>query len=167
MAAKGDPSALHFVFAKPAFSTAWWDQVLENSDLFASRMHLNPFLRFADDPMERLCGRKCKKNIHRAALEEAHGYDTKYAMNVIRLYLEAKEYVQAGKITLPNPRVDLLVAIRNGQNEQSEIEATGKQFEAKQSKPKRRRRCPMQSIARRYPRSLHGSIEPFAMLRMN
>jgi uncharacterized protein len=59
--------------------------------------------------MERLCGRKGQKNIHRAAPEEKHGYDTKYAMHVIRLYLEGMEYIETGKITLPNPRVDLLI----------------------------------------------------------
>lgn len=32
-------------------------------------------------------------------------------MHVIRLYLEAIECMQTGKITLPNPKVDLLVPI--------------------------------------------------------
>ena len=79
--------------------------------------------------MERLCGRKGQKNIHRASLEEKHGYDTKYAMHVIRLYLEGKEYVETGKITLPNPRVDLLISIREGKYKRSEIEEMGKQLE--------------------------------------
>jgi len=130
MAAKGNPSALHFVFAKPAFSTPWWDDIRKNRNVFSSRAHLNPFLRFADDQMERLCGRKGQKNVHRAALERAHGYDTKYAMHVIRLYLEAKEYVETGIITLPNPKVELLVEIRNGKYTQSEIEAMGKELQA-------------------------------------
>jgi hypothetical protein len=51
-------------------------------------------------------------------------------MHVIRLYLEAKEYMEDGKITLPNPRVELLVAIRNGKYKLSEIEATGKELQA-------------------------------------
>jgi hypothetical protein len=84
---------------------------------------------FADDQMERLCGRKGQKNIHRTELEKAHGYDTKYAMHVIRLYLEATEYMQTGKITLPNPKVDLLIAIRNGKYRRSEIEEMGKQLQ--------------------------------------
>jgi len=130
MAAKGNPSALHFIFAKPAFSTPWWDQVLQRKDIFASKKHLTPFLRFADDQMERLCGRKGQKNVHRAALAEAHGYDTKYAMHAIRLYLEAKEYVQTGKITLPSPNVDLLIAIRSGKYKLSEIETMGKELQA-------------------------------------
>jgi predicted nucleotidyltransferase len=130
MAAKGNPSALHFVFAREQFSTRWWDKIREHRDLFSSKRHLNPFIRFADDQMERLCGRKGQKNILRAAPEQAHGYDTKYAMHVIRLYLEAQEYMETGKVTLPNPKVDLLVAIRLGKYKRSEIEEMGKELHA-------------------------------------
>lgn len=80
--------------------------------------------------MERLCGRKGQKNVHRAVMEAEHGYDAKYAMHVIRLYLEGKEYIEAGKITLPNPRVDMLVAIRQGKYKLHEVEEMGKQLQA-------------------------------------
>ena len=131
MAAKGNPSALHFVFAREEFSTRWWEKMRQHRDVFASRSHLWPFVKFAEDQMDRLCGRKGQKNIHRAALEEAHGYDTKYAMHVIRLYLEGKEYIETGKITLPSPKVDLLVAIRRGEFKLIEVEEMGKQLHAK------------------------------------
>lgn len=130
MAAKGNPSALHFVFANPQFSTECWNRIVARRDIFASKRHVIPFLKFADDQMERLCGRKGQKNIHRAALEQKHGYDTKYAMHVIRLYLEGKEYIETGKITLPNPRVDLLISIREGKYQRSEIEEMGKQLQS-------------------------------------
>jgi predicted nucleotidyltransferase len=129
MAAKGNPSALHFMFARPAFSTPSWDRIVQQGDLFASKSHVTPFLKFADDQMERLCGRKGQKNVHRAALEQEHGYDTKYAMHVVRLYLEAREYMETGRITLPNPKVDLLVAIRQGQYKLSQIEQMRKNLE--------------------------------------
>lgn len=129
MAAKGNPSALHFVFAKEQFSTRWWATIQENRRVFAARTHLNPFIKFADDQMDRLMGRKGQKNIHRAELEQAHGYDTKYAMHVIRLYLEGKEYIQIGEITLPNPRVDLLVDIRKGKYKLPEIEKMGSELQ--------------------------------------
>ncbi|MGH9760190.1 MAG: DNA polymerase beta superfamily protein [Blastocatellia bacterium] len=128
MASKGNPSALHFIFANRAFQTSWWETISQNRDAFASKAHLKPFLKFADDQMERLCGRKGQKNVHRAQLEEKHGYDTKYAMHVIRLHLEAKEYVETGTITLPNPTVDLLIAIREGKYSRFEIEQMGKQM---------------------------------------
>lgn len=47
--------------------------------------------------MKRLLGQKGQKNVHRAELEDKHGYDTKYAMHVIRLYGEAKELMEHGK----------------------------------------------------------------------
>ena len=130
MAAKGNPSALHFVFAKETYETRWWDRIAKHRNTFSSRGHLIPFLKFADDPMDRLCGHKGQKNIHRAELEAKHGYDTKYAMHVVRLYLEGKEYIETGKITLPNPRVDLLISIREGKYTRSEIEEMGKQLKA-------------------------------------
>ncbi|MGH9715443.1 MAG: DNA polymerase beta superfamily protein [Candidatus Acidiferrales bacterium] len=130
MAAKGNPSALHFVFATPRFSLPSWDRVVQQRSVFASKVHLKPFLKFADDQMARLCGRKGQKNIHRAALEKQHGYDTKYAMHIIRLYLEAREYMEAGQISLPNPRVDLLVDIRQGKYTLMEIEQMGKELQA-------------------------------------
>ena len=50
-------------------------------------------------------------------------------MHVIRLYLEGKEYIETGKISLPNPRVDLLISIRQGKYARSEIEDMGRQLE--------------------------------------
>ena len=92
MAAKGNPSALHFVFAAEEFSTKWWQTIRESRDLFASRHHMIPFIKFADDQMDRLLGRKGQKNIHRAALEEAHGYDTKFVPRGEGIHGNRKNY---------------------------------------------------------------------------
>lgn len=134
MAVKGNPSALHFVFATAHYTTRWWDEIVRHRGIFASRRHLKPFVKFADDQMERLCGRKGQKSVHRAELENKHGYDTKYAMHVIRLYLEAKEYMETGRISLPNPRVDLLIDIRKGKYKRHQVEEMGRQFESEATK---------------------------------
>lgn len=84
-------------------------------------------MQIADDQMKRLLG---QKNIHREDLEELHGYDTKYAMHVIRLYGEAKELMERGRITLPRPDKEELVEIRKGKYSLSEIQEIGKQLEA-------------------------------------
>jgi uncharacterized protein len=63
-------------------------------------------------------------------LEERHGYDTKYAMHVIRLYGEAKELMEKGRITLPRPDKDELVEIRKGKYSLSEIRELGAQLES-------------------------------------
>lgn len=114
LAAKGNPSALHFLFAPLEFTTNTWDHFSSRPELFLAKGHVKPFLGFADDQMKRLLGQKGQKNIHRTELEDKHGYDTKYAMHVIRLYGEAKELMERGRITLPRPNRDELIEIRKG-----------------------------------------------------
>jgi uncharacterized protein len=77
-----------------------------------------------------LLGQKGQKNIHRAELEEKHGYDTKYAMHVIRLYGEARELMEHGRITLPRPNRDELIEIRKGKYSLAEIRELGAQLES-------------------------------------
>jgi len=77
-----------------------------------------------------LLGQKGQKNIHRAELEQKHGYDTKYAMHVIRLYGEAKELMEKGRITLPRPNRDELIEIRKGKYSLPEIQVMGRQLES-------------------------------------
>ena len=80
--------------------------------------------------MKRLLGQKGQKNVHRAELEDRHGYDTKYAMHVIRLYGEAKELMEHGRITLPRPNRDELIEIRRGKYSLAEIRELGAQLES-------------------------------------
>jgi predicted nucleotidyltransferase len=131
LAAKGNPSSLHFLFAPLQFHTYWWlAHIKMRSDLFLSRNHVRPFLGFADDQMKRLFGEKGQKNVHRKESEEKFGYDTKYAMHVIRLYGEAKELMETGNITLPRPNAAELIAIREGKYKLSDIRTMGRDLEA-------------------------------------
>jgi hypothetical protein len=104
--------------------------VADRPEIFLSRNHLKPFLGFADDQMKRLLGQKGQKNTHRAELEKKHGYDTKYAMHVIRLYGEVKELMEHGRITLPRPEKDELVEIRKGKYSLGEIKELGLQLQS-------------------------------------
>jgi len=130
LAAKGNPSALHFLFVPLEFTTKTWDQFAARSELFLAKGHVKPFLGFADDQMKRLLGQKGQKNVHRAQLEEKHGYDTKYAMHIIRLYGEAKELMEDGRITLPRPNSRELIEIRGGKYSLTEIRELGEQLES-------------------------------------
>jgi uncharacterized protein len=130
LAAKGNPSALHFLFAPLDFSTPTWNQISARLELFLAKSHVLPFLGFADDQMKRLLGQKGQKNVHRAEIEKEHGYDTKYAMHVIRLYGEAKELMEDGRISLPRPNRDELIEIRRGKYSLLEIQELGRQLES-------------------------------------
>jgi predicted nucleotidyltransferase len=130
LAAKGNPSALHFLFAPLEFTSETWSQFSSRPHLFLGKGHVKPFLGFAADQMKRLLGEKGQKNVHRAQIEEQFGYDTKYAMHVVRLYGEAKELMERGRITLPRPDKEELIAIRNGKYSLSEIKELGLQLES-------------------------------------
>jgi hypothetical protein len=91
-----------------------WNRIAYQPELFLAKGHVKPFLGFADDQMKRLLGQKGQKNVHCGQLEEKQGYDTKYAMHVIRPYGEAKELMEDGRITFPRPNKQELIEIRNG-----------------------------------------------------
>jgi hypothetical protein len=129
LAARGNPSSLHFLFAKHQFSHTIWDSITSQSHLFLSKNHVKPFLGFANDQLMRLFGEKGQKNIHRAELKEKYGYDTKYAMHVVRLFGEAKELMKTGRITLPRPNATELIDIRNGKYKLHEIRTWARELE--------------------------------------
>lgn len=130
LAAKGNPSVLHFLFCKAEFETLTWCRLKLKREAFLAKSHANQFLGFANAQLRRLFNQQGQKNIHREELEKEHGYDSKYAMHVIRLYLEAKEYMSTGVITLPSPWKDTLVDIRKGKYKLTEFQAWGSQLEA-------------------------------------
>lgn len=130
LACKGNPSVLHFLFCKEQFFTPEWGRISLHRDLFLARTHVNQFLGFANAQYQRLMGGKGQKNIHRQQLEEDFGYDTKYAMHIIRLYGEAIEFMETGSITLPRPNAEELIAIRRGKYKLHEIEEMAKELEA-------------------------------------
>jgi hypothetical protein len=51
-------------------------------------------------------------------------------MHVIRLYGEAKELMEHGRITLPRPNRDELIEMRKGKYSLAEIRETGAQLES-------------------------------------
>jgi predicted nucleotidyltransferase len=127
--AKGNPSVLHFLFAKPELSTQVWEQFASPSQPFLAKSHLESFLGFADSQLRRLLNQRAK-DVNRPALESRYGYDTKFAMHMIRLYGEAKELMQEERISLPRPNSDELVAIRHGKYTLSEIQQLAEQLKS-------------------------------------
>jgi predicted nucleotidyltransferase len=141
MAAKGNPTVLSFMFAKTEFIGSYhkhqldtgqqpWLQVLKHRDVFLCKSHYKPFIYYAQDQMERLMGLRGQKNINRDKLVDEFGYDTKYAMHIIRLLSEAKELMTDGKITYPRPEVELLKDIRRGKYKLLDIRQMGEQLNA-------------------------------------
>lgn len=121
LAVKGNPSCLHFLFAPKQFENVFWVLIDIRKNLFVSKDSMSPFLGFADSQLKRLFGEKGQKNVNRVDLETEFGYDTKYAMHVVRLFCEARELMETGTITLPRPEKELLIDIRLGKYKLFEI----------------------------------------------
>jgi predicted nucleotidyltransferase len=116
MAAKGNATALHFLFADPQeVSPETWRGIQKHTSVFLSRMSAKQFLGFADDQFKRLTGEKGSgKKGQRPEYIGKYGYDTKAAMHGLRLLYECMELMQHGRVTLPRPEKDLLIEVRSG-----------------------------------------------------
>lgn len=134
LAAKGNPSILHFFFFKPnkeSFQSMDWCKLAMRREIFLAKSHVGAFLGFAKAQSERLFNGRGQKNVHRVALEDKYGYDTKYAMHIIRLYGEAIELMETGKITLPRPNAAHLIDIRLGKFQLYEVKDMALELESK------------------------------------
>lgn len=65
-----------------------------------------------------------ERNPKRAALEAAHGYDTKHAMHLVRLLRMAIEILGAGRVIVKRPDREELLAIRDGHWRYDALEET-------------------------------------------
>jgi len=124
LACKGNPTALHFLFAGGTLHNAIWAEVVRNRQVFLARTFVKPFLGFADDQLKRMTGRKGRgKKGQRPEIEEKYGYDVKAAMHTLRLLYECKELLSGGTITLPRPERDFLIRVRTGKYSMEKVVA--------------------------------------------
>ena len=73
---------------------------------------------------------KQNRNVKRSALEEAHGYDTKHAMHLVRLLRMGVESLRDGVVVVKRPDAAELLAIRNGSMTYDELLEMAKGLEA-------------------------------------
>jgi uncharacterized protein len=115
LACKGNPTALHFLFAKSVRRNSIWAKVVARKRLFLSRSCARQFTGFANDQLKRVTGQKGQgKKGQRPELEQRYGYDVKAAMHTLRLLYECQEIMTAGTLTFPRPERDLLIRVRTG-----------------------------------------------------
>ncbi|HXB22224.1 MAG TPA: nucleotidyltransferase domain-containing protein [Candidatus Solibacter sp.] len=116
MAAKGNATALHFLFAEPSEVPAkTWHMIQTNSKVFLSRASARQFLGFAENQLKRITGEKGQgAKGKRPEYIGIHGYDTKGAMHGLRLLYECIELMRHSRITLPRPERELLIKVRSG-----------------------------------------------------
>jgi predicted nucleotidyltransferase len=132
MAAKGNATALHFLFAEPKeVAPDTWKKIQAQREVFLSRGSATQFLGFADDQFKRLTGEKGRgKKGQRPEYIGKFGYDTKAAMHGLRLLYECLELMAHRRITLPRPEKDLLIEVRSGEWTLDQVLAHAKKLAA-------------------------------------
>jgi hypothetical protein len=83
--------------------------------ILSSRVQV-PFLGYLQAQKQRLAGERGQKRIHRPELEEMYGFDTKYAMHMLRLGFQGVELLTTGNLSLPmrEPAPAFLLDVRRG-----------------------------------------------------
>jgi uncharacterized protein len=116
LAVKGNPTALHFLFAPNALVHPAWNRIVAARAAFLSRSCAPAFVGFADAQLKRMTGERGRgKKGQRPEIEAKFGYDTKAAMHTLRLLYECRELMTDGRITLPRPEREFLVKVRAGE----------------------------------------------------
>jgi predicted nucleotidyltransferase len=117
LALSGNPSILALFYAPIISSQELGLQLREASDWFAARSAGKAFLGYMTQQRQRLLGERGQMNVKRPELVEQHGYDTKYAMHMLRLGFQGVEFLETGWLTMPMPEPirDYLISVRKGE----------------------------------------------------
>ncbi len=118
LAASGNPTVLHLLFAAAEDREPEWSAVLASRNLFLAKSAGRKYRGYADAQLRRMTGDRGRgKHGQRLELEQRFGYDVKAAMHVLRLLHEGIEFVSCGWVTLPRPEAerDKLLAVRRGE----------------------------------------------------
>lgn len=123
LAAGGNPTVLQLLWTTPQHWLQWDERWVEFQSrvrpLVLSQRTRSAFLGYMHGQRQKLE----RDRGQRRGLQEEFGYDTKFAMHMIRLGLQGLELLQSGKITLPMTpaHVSLLKSIRFGGYTEPEV----------------------------------------------
>jgi uncharacterized protein len=72
---------------------------------------------------QRLVGERGQRDVNRVELIERFGYDTKYAMHMLRLGHQGVEFLESGRLTLPirDPVRTHLMDVREGRSNLADV----------------------------------------------
>ncbi len=132
LAASGNPSVLMVLFGPLRFSTPLGDRLRDLAPAFWSDKARARFLGYSSAQRERMLGVRGGKHTNRPELVSVYGYDTKYAMHMLRLGYQGIEYMQTSRLSLPipDPVGAVLRSVRRGEYDFDEVIAMAADNEA-------------------------------------
>lgn len=126
LALQGNPTVLLLLYLPDdalVKRTSIGEQLQKLAPAFASRHAGKRFLGYLEAQRQRLVGERGQRNVNRVELVEEFGYDTKYAMHMLRLGHQGVEFLESGRLTLPmrEPIRSHLMEVRRGQGNLGEV----------------------------------------------
>jgi hypothetical protein len=90
---------------------------------FALRQAGKRFLGYLEAQRLRLVGERGPRDVNRTDLVDRFGYDTKYAMHMLRLGHQGVEFMETGRLSLPmrEPVRSHLMDVRSGRSDLPEV----------------------------------------------
>jgi uncharacterized protein len=132
LAAQGNPN-VQMMFYGPTLHIDHWGKTLRlNHKLFASKQVIRRFLGYMKAQKQRLQGERGQMRTTRTALVEKYGYDTKYAMHVLRLGFQGIMWSETGHMPVPLGEFqrEYLLHVRQGKFTFEEIIGAAEYLEA-------------------------------------
>lgn len=115
LAVNGNPTVLQLLWTPQSMWTQWdsrWEHLQPQlRQLVLSERCRAAFLGYLDGQRKKLISNRQQ----RPQLIEKYGYDTKFAMHMVRLAFQGIEVVSSGTMSLPCKERELLLDIRNGE----------------------------------------------------
>lgn len=120
LALGGNPDVIPLFFVPASHKTvdtAIGRQLQELAPHIVSRKCGVKFLGYMESQRRKMLGERGQLGVTRSALVSKHGYDTKFAMQIIRLGLNGVELLTTGRLTFPmhDSERGMLLRIRNGE----------------------------------------------------
>jgi len=136
LALQGNPTVLLLLYLPDSavvVRTAAGEQLQKLAPAFASRRAGKRFLGYLEAQRQRLVGERGQRDINRVDLVEKFGYDTKYAMHMLRLGHQGVEFLESGRLTLPiqEPARSHLMDVRRGRSNLNDVLEECRQLESR------------------------------------
>ncbi len=109
LAMQGNPQLVQLLFIPKNMqivSSDLGDDLQGISSQIISKQAGCRYLGYLEAQRQRLLGERGQKKVNRPELEEKYGFDTKYAMHILRLGFQGVELMSTGKLTFPMSEVD-------------------------------------------------------------
>lgn len=109
LAMQGNPQIVQCLFVPQYLwveGNATGQQLQELAPLIVSRKAGGRYLGYLEAQRQRLLGERGQKKVNRPELEAKHGFDTKYAMHILRLGFQGVELLSTGRLSLPMAEKD-------------------------------------------------------------